>query len=62
MADPLPLPKILVYHTKTAGWQVRYLSASGRTSIRLRRLDFQDAIMRGAAAARVHDVPLEVDP
>ena len=61
MAAILPTPRIHVYHTKTAGYQVIYISRMKRQNLLQRRLDRDKALEYGRAASRVYGVPLEVD-
>jgi hypothetical protein len=58
-AAPTP-PYIHIRRTKTAGWQVVYVGTMKRETLR-RRDSFIDAIVKGAAYARIHECQLEVD-
>jgi len=61
MAALLPLPRIHVYKTKTAGYQVIHVSRTKRQTVLKRRLERDAAKDYGRAASHVHGVPLEVD-
>jgi hypothetical protein len=54
-------PYVHVKRTKTAGWQIVYVCKSGKPEITKRRLEFGEALTSGAALARIHECPLEVD-
>lgn len=55
-------PVVRVEKTKTAGWRVVYVPKSGRRVVRGRRLRQIDAMLLGAAHARVNHCQLEVAP
>lgn len=54
-------PYIHVHRTRTSGWQVVHVVKNGQRIVRKRRLEYDEAIMAGAAAARVNQCRLEVD-